>query len=273
MRVATRARAATDNGPIPGQRSGGVGQQHGHGEGCAAVADGCHATPAPLFALVGGAGVLDDPVDRRTFERLYRSPRPRLHRFVRMVEPSDAEDIAAEVWLAVTAYLCRFRAEGEGFEALVFTIARRRITDHRRRRAYRRTDTVANDSLTDGTGNAETDREAMDQLRTRATLEELFGTLPRAQVEVVVLRVLYGLPVERVATRALRRESFTRCSASNRRPIRHCRVFITSTPSDGRGTARRPLPWHDRWTGDRWFCQRCVAVRCPRLGLDAYERA
>jgi hypothetical protein len=71
MAAATRARAATDDGLIPKQSSSGVGHQHGRGEGCAAVADWCHATPAPLFPLVGGADVLDDPVDRQTSVRLY----------------------------------------------------------------------------------------------------------------------------------------------------------------------------------------------------------
>jgi hypothetical protein len=66
MAAATRARAATNDGLIPKQSSSGVGHQHGRGEGCAAVADWCHATPAPLFPLVGGADVLDDPVDRHT---------------------------------------------------------------------------------------------------------------------------------------------------------------------------------------------------------------
>jgi hypothetical protein len=126
MAAGTRARAATDDGLVPKQSSSGVGHQHGHGEGCAAVAYWCHATPAPLFPLVGGASVLDDPVDRQTPVRLYRSVSPGLHCFVRMAAPSDVEDVASEVWLAVTAYLCRFREEVEG-EAVVFTIVRRRI--------------------------------------------------------------------------------------------------------------------------------------------------
>jgi RNA polymerase sigma-70 factor (ECF subfamily) len=102
--------------------------------------------------------------------------------------------------LALTGYLSRFRGDADGFEALVFTIARRRISDHRRRRARRRTDTVANDSLSERAGDEETDVQAIDQLRTRATLEELVRTLSPAQVEVIMLRVVHGLPVERVAT-------------------------------------------------------------------------
>jgi RNA polymerase sigma-70 factor (ECF subfamily) len=51
----------------------------------------------------------------------------------------------------------------------------------------------------DHAGDEEPDVDALDQLRTRATLEELVRALSPAQVEVVVLRVVHGLPVERVA--------------------------------------------------------------------------
>jgi RNA polymerase sigma-70 factor, ECF subfamily len=159
----------------------------------------CESQPgAPLFVLVGDDGPLD-AADQATFEHLYRAIGPRLHRFVRLAEPAEADDISAEVWLAVTRYLPRFRGDADGFEALVFTIARRRITDHRRRRSRRRTDVVANDSFVDVAGDDEPETAALDLLRTRATLEELVRTLTPAQVEVVMLRVVHGLPVERVA--------------------------------------------------------------------------
>jgi RNA polymerase sigma-70 factor, ECF subfamily len=171
-----------------------------HTATCTAVACRCSSEPtAPLFALTGDGGA-EDEADLATFEGLYRAITPRLHRFVRRAEPTEADDITAEVWLDVTRYLPRFRGDADGFEALVFTIARRRITDHRRRRARRRTDAVSNESLSDYAGADEPESEAIDQLRTRATLEELVRTLSPAQVEVVVLRVVHGLPVERVAT-------------------------------------------------------------------------
>jgi RNA polymerase sigma-70 factor (ECF subfamily) len=142
---------------------------------------------------------LAEPATVATFEALYREIGPRLQRFVRRAEPAEAEDISADVWLAVARYLPRFRGDAEGFEALVFTIARRRISDHRRRRARRRTDSVANDTLSERAGDEHPDVEAIDQLRTRATFEELVRVLTPPQVDVVVLRVVHGLPVERVA--------------------------------------------------------------------------
>jgi RNA polymerase sigma-70 factor (ECF subfamily) len=180
-----------------------TGGSRRHTDVCPAIPGGppCRcASPstAPLFALAGDDGPLD-AADQATFEDLYCAIGPRLHRFVRRAEPAEADDISAEVWLAVTRYLPRFRGDADGFEALVFTIARRRITDHRRRRTRRRTDVVANETLADVAGDEQPESEALDQLRTRATLEELVRTLSPAQVEVVMLRVVHGLPVERVA--------------------------------------------------------------------------
>ena len=188
-----------------GRRRSADGRQRRHTERCTAArcrrACRCGARPAaPLFALTGDDGA-PDATDHATFEHLYRAISPRLQRFVRRAEPAEADDISADVWLAVTRYLPRFRGDADGFEALVFTIARRRITDHRRRRARRRTD-------------ARRQRVARRPRRRRRARQSRRSTScapgPRsrsscgrcspAQVEVVVLRVVHGLPVERVAT-------------------------------------------------------------------------
>ncbi len=153
----------------------------------------------PLFAVLGDDSVVD-AADRRTLECLYRAIGPRLHGFVRRAEPADADDICAEVWLAAVGYVRRFRGDADGFEDLLFKIARRRITDHRRRRARRRTDVVATELLPDRADHHQPEVTAIEQLRTRAAVEQLVRTLPPAQVDVVVLRVMHGLSVERVAT-------------------------------------------------------------------------
>lgn len=146
----------------------------------------------PLFAPA-------ETLDGETFDALYRRISPRLQRFVRRAEPREADDIVSDVWLAVARYIPRFRGDAEGFEALVFTIARRRISDHRRRRARRRTDTAAGEVFCERPGDDEPETDAVDGLCTRETIEALVRRLPPSQVEVVVLRVMYGLPVERVA--------------------------------------------------------------------------
>jgi RNA polymerase sigma-70 factor (ECF subfamily) len=204
--AATSARRTRLEAGFPWARdvAGTAGGHWPHSGRCTATPVGtacrCGGRPAPpLFALTGDDGT-PDATDDATFEHLYRTISPRLLRFVRRAEPAEAEDISADVWLAVARYLPRFRGDADGFEALLFTIARRRITDHRRRRTRRRTDLVANESLADHAGDDEPDNEALDELGTRATFEELVRALSPAQVQVVVLRILHGLPVERVAT-------------------------------------------------------------------------
>jgi RNA polymerase sigma-70 factor (ECF subfamily) len=182
-----------------------------------AAGAGAHAGTEPSakqLVVIPGEGADRSAAGATTFEQLYRAISPRLHRFVRRAEPSEADDISAEVWLSMIRYLPWFRGDAAGFEALVFTIARRRIVDHRRRRARRRTEPVSIDSLPEQAGDEEPELQAIDQLCTRAALHELIRLLPAAQVDVVVLRVVHGLPVERVAAMLGR-------SAGNVRILQH----------------------------------------------------
>ena len=139
------------------------------------------------------------PESDETFAILYRQISPRLRRYLRVAEPEEADDLAADVWLAIVGLLGRFRGNESGFQALVFTIARRRITDHRRRRGRRRTDVVANDGLVDHAGLEHPEAQVVGSLGTRAAVDEVVRCLPRAQADVVLLRVIGGLAVEDVA--------------------------------------------------------------------------
>jgi RNA polymerase sigma-70 factor, ECF subfamily len=167
---------------------------------CRKVGSGLTATWERLASTTSVRSGPHEVVDRPTLELVYQRISPRLHGYVRRAEPSDADDICADVWLAVVRYLPMFRGDADGLEALVFTIARRRIIDHRRRRSRRRTDVVDTHSLVERPGSDETELTALNELRSRAALVELARRLPVAQVDVVVLRVMHGLPVECVAT-------------------------------------------------------------------------
>lgn len=130
---------------------------------------------------------------------LYRLHHARLHNFVRQREPREVDDICAEVWEDVVGYIDRFEGDTEGLEGLLFVIARRRISDHRRKRARRRTDVVDDVMFVDRAGNDRTDRDALDPLHSVAVLEELLRDLTPAQIDVVMLRIVHGLSVDRVA--------------------------------------------------------------------------
>ena len=139
------------------------------------------------------------PEADQTFATLYREISPRLRRYLRAVEPHEADDLAADVWLAIAGLLGRFSGDASGFQALVFTIARRRVTDHRRRRCRRRTDVVANDRLVEHAGVEQPEAQVIGSIGTSDAVDELVRSLPRAQADVVLLRVIGGLPVEEVA--------------------------------------------------------------------------
>lgn len=130
---------------------------------------------------------------------LYRELQPRLLRYLHVQEPSDAEDLASEVWLDVAAGLAGFEGDEEGFGAWVFTIARRRVLDLRRRNGRRRTDAVPPASLQGLEGAADCETEALAALSLRTALARL-AALPRDQAEVLALRVIAGLDVAQVAT-------------------------------------------------------------------------
>jgi RNA polymerase sigma-70 factor (ECF subfamily) len=70
---------------------------------------------------------------------LWRDANPALLRYLRVIAPDAAEDIAAETWLQVVRGLPGFRGDQSDWRAWLFTTARRRAIDGTRRRARRPT--------------------------------------------------------------------------------------------------------------------------------------
>lgn len=131
------------------------------------------------------------------FERLWRDTNPVLLRYLSLCG-DPAEDIAAETWASVVKGLRKFRGDESAWRGWVFTTARRRAVDAARRRTR--------DGLSPGApvphdaGPAVRDcaEDALESLGTQAALR-LVASLPPLQAEIVLLRVVAGLPVEAVA--------------------------------------------------------------------------
>jgi RNA polymerase sigma-70 factor, ECF subfamily len=130
--------------------------------------------------------------------QLYRDLHPRILRYLRAMEPGEAEDLASEVWLDVAAGLGRFEGDDHAFRAWTFTIARRRLLDLGRQRTRRATSPAPVETLVGHAGTGDVEQEAMAALGTEAALARI-ATLPSDQAEVVLLRVLAGLGVDEVA--------------------------------------------------------------------------
>jgi RNA polymerase sigma-70 factor (ECF subfamily) len=142
---------------------------------------------------------------------LYRSLQPRLLRFLRAQAPAqDAEDIAAQAWLEVAQALPRFSGDEDGFGALVFTVARRRLADHRRAVRRRPVEFVGDDTLATVADAGVAEDEALAHLGGEEAARRLNELLSPDQAEVVLLRVVGGLSVEQVAALVGRRPGTVR---------------------------------------------------------------
>ena len=132
-------------------------------------------------------------------EAVFRDVQPRLLRFLRSQEPRAADDLAAEVWLAVAGSISRFDGEWVDFRAWVFSIARRRLADHRRTAVRRRTDVVDVHAFEQHPARDAPDAEALDNLSGQQAASLITSVLSGDQAEVLLLRVLADLDVEQVA--------------------------------------------------------------------------
>jgi RNA polymerase sigma-70 factor (ECF subfamily) len=131
---------------------------------------------------------------------LYRSLQPRLLRFLRaQTQTHDAEDIAAQTWLEIARALPRFAGDEDGFGAFVFTVARRRLADHRRAVRRRPLDLVGDDALLTLAKEGDTEDDALAHLGGEEAARRLAELLPPDQADVVLLRVVAGLSVDQVA--------------------------------------------------------------------------
>jgi RNA polymerase sigma-70 factor (ECF subfamily) len=146
------------------------------------------------------------------FTRLWRDGNPALLRYLRVIAPSAAEDIAAETWLQVVRGLAAFRGDEQAWRAWLFTTARRRAIDEGRRRTRRQESPL--DDIGPGQLPAVADAAdlVMERLGTQSALA-LVGTLPPLQAEVILLRVVAGLDTDAVARLVGRRPGAVRVAA------------------------------------------------------------
>jgi RNA polymerase sigma-70 factor (ECF subfamily) len=135
--------------------------------------------------------------DAEVLAALYRELSPPLRGFLSGLVPDEAEDLAAETWIAAARALAGFDGDGAGFRRLLFTIARRRAIDHLRKRRRRRTDSVA--VLPEVVAELDAGEQVLERQDARAAIDRIFALLSRPQAEVVVLRVVGGLSVADVA--------------------------------------------------------------------------
>jgi len=137
--------------------------------------------------------------DEQAIAALYHEFNPSLLRYLRNQFPTMAEDLCSEVWMDAAKGLDSFSGDEGGFKAWIFTIARRRVIDSRRKIARRRTDSVPTSSFDFYAGLSDPAREVEDAISAEEAISRLTKELPKDQAEVVLLRVVGGLSVAQTA--------------------------------------------------------------------------
>ena len=137
--------------------------------------------------------------DADAIAALFRAVHPRLIRFIRAHEQNAADDIAGEVWMAVASGLATFDGDLLHFRAWIFSIARRRLADHRRRHARQPAAPVIGADLDQLAGLDDPETSTIEHISGEAAARLIVALLPSDQADVVLLRVLAGLDVNEVA--------------------------------------------------------------------------
>jgi RNA polymerase sigma-70 factor, ECF subfamily len=137
--------------------------------------------------------------DEEAFALLFRDVQPALLRYLAVIAPQAAEDVAGQTWLDVVAGLTGFSGGEPAFRAWLFTIARHRAVDAGRARERRiRAVPLAGSGAGERLTAPDTADVAVERAATRATVA-LISALPRDQAEIIMLRVVAGLDPHQVA--------------------------------------------------------------------------
>src|SRR5262249_17270023 len=136
--------------------------------------------------------------DEAAFTRLFRDIQPALLRYLRVLAPGAADDVAGDTWLQVVGALHSFSAGEAAFRAWLSTSARHRAGDWGRRRGRRVTVPLVPDEPVERLTAPDAAEAALERMSTRTVLA-LIATLPRDQAEIILLRVVADLDTRDVA--------------------------------------------------------------------------
>jgi RNA polymerase sigma-70 factor, ECF subfamily len=132
------------------------------------------------------------------FAVLWRDTNPALLRYLRVLAPDNAEDIAAETWVHVIRGLPRFIGDEAAWRAWLFTTARRRLIDQARVRKRHPAEPLDDVSAAEMPRTPDAAQIALENIATESAIA-LLSQLPPPQAEVIMLRVVAGLDTDAVA--------------------------------------------------------------------------
>jgi RNA polymerase sigma-70 factor, ECF subfamily len=174
--------------------------------------------PDPDESWFGGALRRAQDGQRSGFDELVRHLDGRLVAFARARGADDPEGLADEVLVQMCRSIRDFQGNLAQLRAWVFTIARHRIIDERRR-AARRVDAVPTEPSR--LPDAPIVGVHISEAEQRERVDALLAGLTDDQREIVVLRIVVGLSVEETASVVGRRAGAVR--ALQHRALRNLR--------------------------------------------------
>src|SRR6202020_2608204 len=120
------------------------------------------------------------------FAVLWRDANPALVRYLRVLVPDAAEDIAAETWVQVVRGLPRFTGDEGAWRAWLFTTARRRLLDQARLRRRHPAEPLDEINAAEMPRTTDTAQLALDNIATESAIA-LLSRLPVQQRDVIML--------------------------------------------------------------------------------------
>lgn len=132
------------------------------------------------------------------FAMLWRELHPPLIRYLRVLDRNSADDVASECWLQVIRSLAAFRGDRAGFTSWLFTIARSKVIDGKRRDKRRPTEPLDDEAGARFAASDDTEAHVLRRLDTELALK-MIAELPPEQAEIIMLRVVADLDVAAVA--------------------------------------------------------------------------
>jgi RNA polymerase sigma-70 factor (ECF subfamily) len=142
--------------------------------------------------------VSSSPAAETPFERVYRTLAPAVVSYLRAHGIDDPEAVSQDVFLAVLPRIGGIRGGEDGVRTLIFSIAHARAVDHHRARA-RKPPTVVFEPAKDSRAVASAEELAVTRSGDDDILS-ILSLLSEDHREVLLLRVLADMPLERVAT-------------------------------------------------------------------------
>ena len=136
------------------------------------------------------------------FSVLYREHNHLLLRYFAARAPREADDLAAEVWLAAARRLGTFEGDATAFRSWLFTIAHHRLVQHWRdtgRRPPGDSYDAAPEQPVGEPGGGDPAEAVGSVMSAQDAVRRIAAVLSPEQAEVVLLRILGGLDVDQVA--------------------------------------------------------------------------